>query len=121
MRLLSMNIKFIVLLIALSAVALSAKNGKKLNLLAWPNPFRADTEVITIALNTLKDFPAKAKTTIYNYSGKVVYSKTYNGRIVWSGFDSKGNRLSPGVYYVKMLLTHNDGGVSTQWYTIAIQ
>lgn len=104
-----------------NAPELFAKNGDNLDLLAWPNPFSTDTQVLKIALSDKSDFAARAKVTIYNLAGKKVYSGSYRGRITWSGFDSSGNRMAPGVYYVKMLFKHDDGGVSTQWYTVAIR
>ena len=104
--------------------ALPGKNGKNLDLIAFPNPFSTDKQVLTImekTKNSKKNFSAKVKVTIYNYVGKKVFSKRYHGKIIWSGFDSSGNRMAPGVYFVKMLFHHNDGGINTQWYTIAIK
>jgi hypothetical protein len=104
--------------------AISGKNGKHLNLIAFPNPFKTDNQVLKImekTKNGRKRFSASVKVTIFNYVGKKVFGKKYYGKITWSGFDSQGNRMAPGVYFVKMLFHHNNGGVNTQWYTIAIK
>lgn len=111
---------FIIFLISLTSVLLP-KNGQPLKLIAYPNPFKTDSQVLTIALKNKSDFKARVKATFYNFRGKVIYEKNYKGRIKWSGFDSSGNRLAPGVYFVRMYFRFFDGGVSTQWYTIAIR
>jgi len=108
----------------LSGNNLQAKNGENLRLIAFPNPFSTDKNVLTIMEKTdhgVQPFNAIASVNIYNYVGKRVFSKQYHGKITWSGFDAQGNRMAPGVYYVKILFHHHDGGINTQWYTVAIK
>ncbi|MBC8527649.1 MAG: T9SS type A sorting domain-containing protein [Candidatus Cloacimonetes bacterium] len=73
-----------------------------------PNPFRLSTTITFISADyeRLKDY----KLSIYNAKGQLI--KTYDGKkdnfwvktdIVWDGMDEDGKKVSPGVYFYKLI------------------
>jgi len=77
-----------------------------------PNPFISSTTITFISADyeRIKDY----KLSIYNAKGQLI--KTYNGKrdnfwvktdIVWDGTDEDGNKVSPGVYFYKLLYGNN--------------
>jgi len=77
-----------------------------------PNPFSSSTTITFISADyeRIQDY----KLTIYNAKGQLI--RTYNGRkhnfwvktdIVWDGTDEDGNKVSPGVYFYKLLYGNN--------------
>ncbi|MEA3474823.1 MAG: choice-of-anchor Q domain-containing protein, partial [Candidatus Cloacimonadota bacterium] len=77
-----------------------------------PNPFKDKTEIlfITADYERVKDYTL----SIYNVKGQLV--RKYSGRnhnfwvktdIVWDGTDEDGNKVSPGVYFYKLIYGDN--------------
>ncbi|MEA3475001.1 MAG: choice-of-anchor Q domain-containing protein, partial [Candidatus Cloacimonadota bacterium] len=77
-----------------------------------PNPFSSFTTITFISSDyeRIKDY----KLSIYNAKGQLI--KTYDGKrdnfwvktdIVWDGTDEKGNKVSPGVYFYKLIYGDN--------------
>ena len=77
-----------------------------------PNPFSSSTTITFISADyeRLKDY----KLSIYNAKGQLI--KTYNGKrdnfwvktdIVWDGKDEDGKKVSPGVYFYKLIYGDN--------------
>ncbi|MFH1761167.1 MAG: family 16 glycoside hydrolase [bacterium] len=65
----------------------------------FPNPF---IKSINFALKKRNNSASNLSFQIYDLSGRTVYSKnittTLHNSIIWTGYDNKGNLVSPGMY-----------------------
>lgn len=79
---------------------------------AYPNPYNPTAGVLTIERADGAAFPSPAQhdLVIYDYGLHEVYranpqpvDSPANKKIVWSGYDSSGVRVAPGIYYLKLV------------------
>ncbi len=72
----------------------------------YPNPFSSE---VTVKLSELES--AISICTVYDYTGRVVYTKEFYGlEFTWNGMGSSGKIIPPGVY---MLQIRNNNKVQT--------
>ena len=100
---------FIFICLAMSSAY--SKEGNTSKIIAFPNPFNNKTENLTIDKNTLGTaFNGSVTMTVYDINLKEVFEKEYAAsRIRWSGFDSNGLRLKPGLYFIRLVERDSDG------------
>ncbi len=74
---------------------------------AYPVPFNPTQGVLQI------DDDGQGQNTIelivYDINGDKVYSSNYSAVATWSGRNQRGNRVSPGLYFIKVIFKKNDG------------
>lgn len=76
----------------------------------YPNPFRESVQIIVD-----RKQGSTVNAEVYNIRGAKVYSANLTGsenRFNWEGRDSEGNKLSPGIYFIR--LTDGVNSVSTK-------
>jgi hypothetical protein len=74
---------------------------------AYPVPFNPTQGVLTINDDTQGQDTIEI--IVYDVNGDKIYSSTYSGSATWSGRNQRGNRVSPGLYYIKVTFKKNDG------------
>ena len=79
---------------------------------AYPNPYNPTAGVLTIERTDGSQFAAQNDLIIYDFNLAEVYRGTVapeptstNKKLLWGGVDAGGNRVAPGVYYVKVITT----------------
>ena len=76
--------------------------NKSLQLQAWPNPFSAELNMV---FNSLPYEDSGIE--IFNTSGILMWSEMIKGsgselqRFSWDGYNAAGNRVNPGMYYLR--------------------
>ena len=93
------------------------------NIIAYPNPFNNRTENLTLAKTGPVDFAAtdNVRYLVYNFSMQQVYEGSASGKVVWNGFDSNGQRLRPGLYYIRLIVTESDGSIASGFLKVLIK
>ena len=85
------------------------------NLKAYPNPYNPDTGYLTIEKTDGTAFvTGQYDLVIYDYNQKEVYranpSLDATGKkIIWSGTDSGGTKVAPGLYYLHLIQVGTSG------------
>ncbi|MBX2916701.1 MAG: T9SS type A sorting domain-containing protein [Cyclobacteriaceae bacterium] len=77
--------------------AVNPKSGIRI----FPNPFTKSLFVETDNVLTLNEFE------VFDLTGRLVYKTTFSKRFEWGGVNHLGDRLSSGVYLVR--INHPDG------------
>lgn len=79
---------------------------------AYPNPYNPTQGNLTIERSDGTAFSAQNDLIIYDFNLAEAYRATVaptdsptNKKLVWGGLDSGGVRVSPGIYYVKVITT----------------
>lgn len=89
---------------------------------AYPNPFNPTTGVLTIEMADGSDFSTTQNDlVVYDFSLNEIYranvlpitSTPANKKLVWGGIDNAGIKVSPGIYYIKIVTTTNAGASNT--------
>lgn len=84
---------------------------------AYPNPYNPTAGVLTIEKTDGSDFSTSQNDLIiYDFSLHEVYKANVlpsgtpaNKKLVWSGIDNTGLKVSPGIYYIKVMSTTTTG------------
>lgn len=95
---------------------------------AYPNPYNPATGVLTIENLDGSDFSTTQNDfVVYDFALNEVYRANLlpisgNKKLVWSGIDNAGIKVSPGIYYLKVIVTTASGGSNTDsMYKLIVQ
>ena len=113
---------FIIILIALVGLPLFGKSADMGKIIAYPNPFSVKNHNLTIRPEKSMLFEGRVEFTIYNYNEKEIYSGHVNDApVVWSGYTKSGQRVAPGLYFIKLIQTFNDGSTGFSIIKVIVQ
>ena len=80
---------------------------------AYPVPFNPKKGVLTVRSENALTL-SSVKMTVYDINGDKVFSRTYaamdTAGLKWSGRNSKGNYVKPGLYILKLVLEDDSTG-----------
>lgn len=100
--------KKLIVFILLFSANLSAEE-----IIAYPVPFDPSFQTLTIEDKSgeITGAGIEIKMQIFDISSDLVYSKSYNSfPIKWRGYNSKGSKIAPGFYIVKITAVDNLSG-----------
>lgn len=86
---------------------------------AYPNPYNPNAGVLTIENLDSSDFSKTQNDFIvYDFALNEIYRANIlpiaaDKKLVWAGIDNAGIKVSPGVYYLKVIRTTNAGAANT--------
>ncbi|MDH5717795.1 MAG: T9SS type A sorting domain-containing protein [Spirochaetia bacterium] len=104
----------------LSSIVFS-KSFELTNIIAYPNPFDPKTENLTIAKKDKTDFDGSVKYIIYDLTMKKIYEDSVqNSKIIWNGHNKSGQKISSGIYFIKLIQTKSDKSIGTTIIKILI-
>ncbi len=96
----------ITILFAIFAAGMQADEYK-----AYPNPFQPETTFVTIA-PVSGNFPnGSVRYTVYDYNRREITSGEVFNPVTgfeWNGRDALGNVVSPGLYYIRLIVSDTD-------------
>ena len=100
-------------------------SGNEFNLgkiIAYPNPFSPETEVLTIKPENSSTFNGSVQFTVYNYNQREVFSgQAANSSIIWNGHTADGKRILPGLYFIKIVQTRSDLATGSKIIKLIVQ
>lgn len=116
--------KIVPIVFVLAAIAGNCNNmvpDTTQTLKAYPNPYNPTAGVLTIEntdgsafSNSQNDF------VVYDFALNEVYRANLlptdsptNKKLVWAGIDNAAVKVSPGIYYLKVVTTTNTGAANT--------
>lgn len=95
---------------------------------AYPNPYNPAAGVLTIENLDGSDFSTTQNDfVVYDFALNEVYRANLlpisgNKKLVWSGIDNAGIKVSPGIYYLKVIMTTGSGATNTDsMYKLIVQ
>lgn len=88
----------------------------------YPNPYNPENGVLTIERTDGGSFSTmQNELIVYDYSLREVYrtnllpvAGSADKKLIWSGLDSAGIRVSPGLYYLKVIANTAAGPSHTE-------
>jgi hypothetical protein len=112
------------ILFVLTAIAGNCNNmapDSAQTLKAYPNPYNPTQGVLTIENADGSAFSATQNDFIvYDFALNEVYranllpvAGSSNKKLVWAGIDNAAIKVSPGIYYLKVVSTTNTGAANT--------
>lgn len=107
--------KIIFVLISLLIFGVCYAAGDKF--IAFPNPVNINNQILKISPPSGKTYTnCDVEIYIYDINGRIVYEKKYSTAsfsistpFKWKGYKNTGERISQGLYFVKIILTESDG------------
>lgn len=92
------------------------------DVIAYPNPFNPVTDILTIKPADAAVFDGTVRYIVYNYHQQEIYSgSAVQSAIVWGGYTQSGNKIAPGIYFIKLILTGSDNTTGTKMIKVIIQ
>ncbi|MFO1480013.1 MAG: hypothetical protein U1F40_07440 [Turneriella sp.] len=115
-----------IVLISLALVAFTAACNNMVPdstqaLKAYPNPYNPTAGVLTIENVDGSDFSTSQNDFIvYDFALNEIYranllpvdAPTSKKKLVWAGIDNAAVKVSPGIYYIKVVTTTNTGALN---------
>ncbi len=115
-------------------INLSSKEINIGKIIAYPNPYSPNTSNQPLTFRRseggkLMGFAGEIKIIVYNASLYKIYERDYpsiggealNTNIFWSGVDSRGNRVSSGLYYARVSENRMDGSTGFTFVKIIVR
>ena len=120
-----MSIKKMKILIILSfgffSAGLSAKAVDMGDVKAYPNPLAASSQNLTIEKKT-GTFSSNVTMIVYDFNLKKVFEQSSGGaKIFWNGHNSGGEKVAPGLYFIKLIEIQSDASVATKFIKLLIK
>ncbi|GAB4433336.1 MAG: hypothetical protein OHK0011_16380 [Turneriella sp.] len=115
------NIPIALLLTALVAHCNNMVPDTTQTLKAYPNPYNPTAGVLTIENNDGSAFSTSQNDFIvYDFALNEIYRANLlpvdtgtNRKLIWAGIDNAAVKVSPGIYYLKVVTTTNAGAANT--------
>lgn len=112
------SIRLITVAVAALVVACSNLPQDDSSFKAYPNPYNPNNGVLTMEkLSGTYATTDHHDLVVLNYALAEVYRSTVApnavGKITWAGIDSSGSKVSPGIYYVKIIVSRSTGTEGT--------
>jgi len=117
------TIKVITLLVSIiTFIQISANEFNLGKIIAYPNPFSPETDVLTIKPESSSTFNGSVEFKVYNFNEKEVFAgQAANSQIIWNGHTADGKRLLPGLYFIKIIQTRSDLATGSKIIKIIVQ
>ena len=116
--------KILPIVLVLAALAGNCNNmvpDSTQTLKAYPNPYNPTAGVLTIENVDGSDFSTSQNDfVVYDFALNEIYRANLlpsgtpaNKKLVWAGLDNAAVKVSPGIYYLKVVTTTNAGAMNT--------
>jgi len=93
------------ILIAAPFVLLHSKSRGIGVVRAYPNPFNPSTDTLTVDGAGLAS-ATNIEYTVYDFNQEQIYSSSVAASsFTWSGYTKTGRRVSPGLYFIRIIAT----------------
>ncbi|MFZ5627672.1 MAG: hypothetical protein ACOY5B_00975 [Spirochaetota bacterium] len=114
--------KIVPIVLVIAALAANCNNmvpDTTQTLKAYPNPYNPTAGVLTIENTDGSDFSSTQNDFIvYDFSLNEIYRANLlptggTKKLIWAGIDNAAVKVSPGIYYLKVVTTTNTGAANT--------
>jgi len=117
--------KYVIILTAILMAApfslMHSKNRGIGTIRAYPNPFNPSSDTLTVDGSSINSATA-VSFTVYDFNQEEIYSGTATSvPFTWSGYTKSGKRVSPGLYFIRIIATFSDNATGLKYIKVIVK